>query len=641
MHWLPATLQRAGVAGADGFGLQPGVAPRDAWAAARRTLNVDDAELARHIASRFHLRLAEPEQAASTAATLVPESMARKHQVVAMREDDREITIATADPTDLEAEQALGFASGRQVQFEIAPPDDIASAIERIYAPHAALESLVGRLDTAPADSVRFGHHDMSGAVANADRGQSTAVIRLTNLILRAALDHRADMLEIRAMEDAGSVSLRVDGEWSRLMPLPVPATRHVCGRLRLLGNLGLGNRSWTRTGIARITVEGRTYDMLITTPESGAPAVTRVHFFDQQIQPRIGDLSLDDEAVAALRDIATGSGLVIVAGPEGSGVTTLQYAILREAADDGRRVALADDGLRWELHGVAHVPVRAEDRGAALRRLASRPIDVLGIDAAPDTETATALADAIVPGRLVLLRSHAAGAATARDLLRARIGEERFAALPARLVSVRLLRRLCPGCGGAACEHCARTGYRGVVPIVAILPANAAAGDEAAQLEAAARRRVGRNETTAEEVQRLNDGTAATAPAARPTLVLIADDDPLIRLLAQTVLEVDGMESLEAEDGIEALRCIEERRDVDVVVLDLDMPRLDGHGVLARLKRNVRTAGLPVIILTASTHPADEARVLRHGAADYIRKPIDPPRFLARIRAVLHRNRG
>ena len=123
--------------------------------------------------------------------------------------------------------------------------------------------------------------------------------------------------------------------------------------------------------------------------------------------------------------------------------------------------------------------------------------------------------------------------------------------------------------------------------------------------------------------------------------MVLVADDDPLIRLLARTVLEADGLTAAEAEDGVDALKQIEERPDIDLLVLDLDMPRLDGQGVLGRLKRDVRTAGLPVIVLTASANPADEARALERGAADYIRKPIDPPRFQARVRAVLRRNRG
>jgi len=79
----------------------------------------------------------------------------------------------------------------------------------------------------------------------------------------------------------------------------------------------------------------------------------------------------------------------------------------------------------------------------------------------------------------------------------------------------------------------------------------------------------------------------------------------------------------------------------VSLVVVDLDMPRLDGHGVVAQIKRDVKTAGVPVVVLTASTNPADEARALERGADDYIRKPIDPPRFLARIRAVLRRTRG
>jgi putative two-component system response regulator len=94
----------------------------------------------------------------------------------------------------------------------------------------------------------------------------------------------------------------------------------------------------------------------------------------------------------------------------------------------------------------------------------------------------------------------------------------------------------------------------------------------------------------------------------------------------------------VEAENGQEALVRVGDGRAFALLILDLDMPVLDGRNALRRLKSSVTTAGLPVVVLTGSQNPADERLVMDEGAADYIRKPIDPPRFLARVRAALGR---
>jgi DNA-binding response OmpR family regulator len=77
------------------------------------------------------------------------------------------------------------------------------------------------------------------------------------------------------------------------------------------------------------------------------------------------------------------------------------------------------------------------------------------------------------------------------------------------------------------------------------------------------------------------------------------------------------------------------------VVVLDLDMPRLGGREVLRRLRAEVATAGLPVVVLTGSESEGLEVELMEEGADDYVRKPIDPPRFVARVRAALRRAGG
>src|SRR5690606_10768116 len=135
-------------------------------------------------------------------------------------------------------------------------------------------------------------------------------------------------------------------------------------------------------------------------------------------------------------------------------------------------------------------------------------------------------------------------------------------------------------------------------------------------------------------EMDRLLRSTEDRKPLPR---VLVADDDPETVLLARTVLENAGFEVADAPDGDDALARIE-AEPFALVILDLNMPRLDGRDVLKRLKGRVATAGIPVVVLTGSDSVDDEVLVMEEGAADYIRKPIDPPRFIARVRAALRR---
>jgi len=73
-------------------------------------------------------------------------------------------------------------------------------------------------------------------------------------------------------------------------------------------------------------------------------------------------------------------------------------------------------------------------------------------------------------------------------------------------------------------------------------------------------------------------------------------------------------------------------------MVLDLDMPGMGGREVLTRVRKTVATAGLPVLVLTGSSSEDLEAQLMDDGADDYIRKPFEPGRFVARVKAALRR---
>ncbi len=122
---------------------------------------------------------------------------------------------------------------------------------------------------------------------------------------------------------------------------------------------------------------------------------------------------------------------------------------------------------------------------------------------------------------------------------------------------------------------------------------------------------------------------------------ILVVDDDPGSRLLMRTVLEKNGFSVSEADDGTTALPLLQLAEDIDAVLLDLMMTSMDGLEVLLRIRRNRTTAGLPVVILTASTDPEGEQNLLRAGADDYLRKPVDLHQLVNRVKAVLMRSRS
>jgi DNA-binding response OmpR family regulator len=114
----------------------------------------------------------------------------------------------------------------------------------------------------------------------------------------------------------------------------------------------------------------------------------------------------------------------------------------------------------------------------------------------------------------------------------------------------------------------------------------------------------------------------------------LVVDDDPLICALLRRALEGAGTHVTEVHDGDDAVPALTKSR-YDVVLLDIDLPGLNGFDVLARVRR---ISDIPVLMVTASDDEATAVRALREGADDYVRKPIYAPEVIARAAAVVRR---
>jgi type II secretory ATPase GspE/PulE/Tfp pilus assembly ATPase PilB-like protein/ActR/RegA family two-component response regulator len=118
---------------------------------------------------------------------------------------------------------------------------------------------------------------------------------------------------------------------------------------------------------------------------------------------------------------------------------------------------------------------------------------------------------------------------------------------------------------------------------------------------------------------------------------VLLVDDEDALRRVMRDLLEREGYIVSEARDGVQALDQVD-RTGPDVIVLDLNLPGLDGYGVLSHLRSRPATADIPVVVLTAKGDEDNEVRVFELGADDFLTKPFRARALSARLDAVLGR---
>ena len=118
---------------------------------------------------------------------------------------------------------------------------------------------------------------------------------------------------------------------------------------------------------------------------------------------------------------------------------------------------------------------------------------------------------------------------------------------------------------------------------------------------------------------------------------VLIVDDDVRNVFALASVLESHGMDVLYAETGADALRILDDDADIDLVVMDVMMPELDGYETIAHIRAQPQFESLPIICLTAKAMQGDREKSIAAGASDYIAKPVDTDQLLSLMRVWLY----
>jgi type IV pilus assembly protein PilB len=688
-HWLVDVARRAGLPNADTLEVAATLSSLDAWetVAAHCGLSTDD--LAQEAADHLRLPVARFDKREPHATKLVPEKIARRFHVVPLRESDRQIVVATDDPLNDEIERGIGFASGRMPIFELASPQAIEIQLEQVFAAPGAAggpKAVAAAVHGPDDEAVRLVQRSNDRNVH--EEGEDAPVIKLTQLILRNAFHERASDVHLEPTAGGGTVRFRVDGVMQVHMRMPLLALQRVVARIKVISGLDIADRLRPQDGRTNVEVDGTTVDLRVSTVPTRDAEKCVIRLLRGASSDTLDSLKLPERDLRTLRSlIGHRNGVVIVTGPTGSGKTTTLYAMIRELNNGETNISTVEDPIEYELPGITQMQVETKRNftfATALRAILRQDPDVILLGEIRDEETATIAVQASLTGHLVLTTLHTNEAASAVTRL-VDVGVDRpaISATLRGVVAQRLVRRLCPHCAekiaelnddeqrlarrfgvspaarSHGCARCGQTGYLGRLAILEMLVLTPALQELVSQgvtapelqkaavaagmrtLRASALQRVVDGDTTLQEVDRVVGETfedAEKPPVEAEHRVLVVDDDSVCRKVAHQQLSKNGFDVAECGSGEEALARLQVDERIGLVVLDLGLPGLQGDEVLRKLRETPATANLPVIVLTGSPDPELEVRLMEEGADDYIRKPLEPRRFITRVRAALRR---
>jgi type II secretory ATPase GspE/PulE/Tfp pilus assembly ATPase PilB-like protein len=389
----------------------------------------------------------------------VPPRVARSYRMVPLRYDGELLVVGARDPRQPRALDTLRRLGNPRVALEPVTAERYQEVLEKWYGPSGDVAELVAGLSPSSALEASFGAGESL---------ESTAAPRFLELTLKAAIAERASDVHIEPDPRSPRVRFRVDGLLAERVGPPSWLVGRVIGRIKALAGLALGECLFPQDGVFDFAAPSGqvTVRVSILPTARGECAVLRLLTVEDDI-PSLAALGLPEEIRQKLIAAASApEGLIVFAGPTGSGKTTTLHALLHTVDADRRNVVSIEDPVEIRSRRLRQVPVRRDlglDFAGALRFVLRQDPDVLLVGETRDTETAQLVVQAALAGHLVLTTVHAASALEAFDRF-TQLGADRalLAQVTRLAVSQRLVRRVCSYCQGEGCFACEGSGLRG-----------------------------------------------------------------------------------------------------------------------------------------------------------------------------------
>jgi MSHA biogenesis protein MshE len=432
-------------------------------------------------------------------ATSLPENLARRFRVMLLEDNEHDVLLAMADPTDLMGMDELTRILKKRIRQAVVRENDLLHAIDQTYRRTEEISDLAGQLHEELSDN----DFDFNSLITS-DEVAEAPVVKLLQSIFEDAAQINASDIHIEPDEKVLRIRQRVDGVLNEQILNEVKIASALVVRLKLMSGLNISEKRLPQDGRFSLRVKGKMLDVRLSTlPVSNGESVVMRLLDHSQGLLNLDKLGIPEDLLSRFREhIKNPHGLILVTGPTGSGKTTTLYAALSEVNTADTKIITAEDPVEYNLPRINQSQVNEKiglTFASVLRSALRQDPDVILVGEMRDTETAEIAIRASITGHLVFSTLHTNGAVeTATRLLDMGVEGYILASALQVIIAQRLVRRICEHCAadkeieqahqswlngslnidsktinfkyGKGCQHCNNTGYRGRIGVYELL---------------------------------------------------------------------------------------------------------------------------------------------------------------------------
>jgi len=385
---------------------------------------------------------------------MIPKDVARKYLVIPLSKIGNTLSLAMADPLNILILEDLERLTGCQINPVISFRSEILEALN-LYYPETvttAIEEIIKKEEVKNLEVIKEEKEEIKDEEIKRSL-EDTPVVKLTNYILKRAVEMRASDIFIEPLKNSMRVRFRIDGLLHKIDEFPKKMHNLVISRIKVMANLDITEHRLPQEGRFIIRILDRKVDFRISILPStlGEKAALRV-LDKSNLLLDINLLGFSEKVTDYLKkDSLSSYGMILVCGPTGCGKSTTLYSILKYIYSPEKNIITVEDPIEYQLEGINQVNVNYEvglTFASALRSILRQDPDVIMVGEIRDFDTVDIAIKAALTGHLVLSTLHTTTSTGALVRL-INMGVEPFL-LSSTLIGVlaqRLVRRLCLEC--------------------------------------------------------------------------------------------------------------------------------------------------------------------------------------------------
>jgi len=392
----------------------------------------------------------------------IPAGSARHYGFVPLDVVGGVLEIGIVDPDNIEALDALQFISGKigmPYKITLITKEDFGRVLEAYQNISNEVDKALSEYETVAKAPDEATSPDtaisLEGAGVNHEALKEDApVTKIVSTILRYAIEGHSSDIHVEPSATKTRVRFRMDGELHTSLELPGKVHEAVVARIKILAKLRLDERRKPQDGRFSAVVEDHRIDFRVSTFPTEYGEKVEMRILDRSdAMMTLGSIGFSESHLSEIREIMKAPyGIVLIAGPTGSGKSTTLFSMISETDREARNVVSLEDPIEYEIPGVAQSQVRPEigyTFASGLRSILRQDPDIIMVGEIRDKETAVLAVQAALTGHLVFSTIHTNTAAGAIPRL-IDMGVDQFLIAPTlvAVIGQRLALKLCPDAG-------------------------------------------------------------------------------------------------------------------------------------------------------------------------------------------------